>query len=332
MRIPGIEQAMHLLDRAERVALGPIAVLFGRKVGFKYRFQNQFRRRLCRPITDRGNGQGAKPRSTLLRYVDSSGRLRLVRLFLQLLRQFPEPSVQPIRFNVFEPFLVNPRRAAIGFAAVMGVPENVLSMHFVVQRIESKARVPLRFGMERRLQLLNTRRSYQVTQSPVPRCFLRSSRTEVPSLHRRYPTSAVLRTSPPPRHARPVPRGRPVDRRVRSRDGVSRVAPVFLLHTCRRQYPGGIVRVRPSLASPTMTAFPEIRAGRLPHHPFRGLLSVYSRYGLRTRQVPCRTLYTEGFSRFVTSTTAPIATGWSDSCRVGFAPTETPCLCTAHRI
>jgi hypothetical protein len=32
-----------------------------------------------------------------------------------------------------------------------------------------------------------------------------------------------------------------------------------------------------------------------------------------------------------TSATAPIATGWSDSCRVGFAPTERPCLCTAHR-
>jgi len=48
-----------------------------------------------------------------------------------------------------------------------------------------------------------------------------------------------------------------------------------------------------------MTAFPEIQAGRLPHHPFRGLLSVYSCYGLHTRQVPYRTLYTEGFSRFV---------------------------------
>jgi len=28
---------------------------------------------------------------------------------------------------------------------------------------------------------------------------------------------------------------------------------------------------------------------------------------------PCVTLYIEGFSRFVTSTTASIATGWSDS-------------------
>lgn len=44
------------------------------------------------------------------------------------------------------------------------------------------------------------------------------------------------------------------------------------------------------------------------------------------------TLYTGGFSRFVTSTTAPIATGWNESCRAGFAPAGKPCLCTAHMI
>ena len=32
-----------------------------------------------------------------------------------------------------------------------------------------------------------------------------------PSLHRRYPASQVLRASPPPQAARPVPRGRPVE-------------------------------------------------------------------------------------------------------------------------
>ena len=40
----------------------------------------------------------------------------------------------------------------------------------------------------------------------------------------------------------------------------------------------------------------------------------------------------ECFSRFVTSTTVPIATGWNDPCRVGFAPTEVVHLCTAHYI
>jgi hypothetical protein len=38
---------------------------------------------------------------------------------------------------------------------------------------------------------------------------------------------------------------------------------------------------------------------------------------------PTATLYIEGFSRFVTSTTAPITTGWSDSCRAGLARWKT---------
>ncbi len=42
------------------------------------------------------------------------------------------------------------------------------------------------------------------------------------------------------------------------------------------------------------------------------------------------TLYTRGFSHFFTSMTAPIASGRSDSCRVGPAPTEERRLTTAH--
>ena len=44
------------------------------------------------------------------------------------------------------------------------------------------------------------------------------------------------------------------------------------------------------------------------------------------------TLYTGGFSRFIASTAAPIATGWSENRRAGFAPAGKPCLCTAHTI
>ncbi len=38
----------------------------------------------------------------------------------------------------------------------------------------------------------------------------------------------------------------------------------------------------------------------------------------------------EGSGSFVTSATAPIATGWSNSCQVGIAPTEERHLFTAH--
>src|SRR5258708_12569211 len=42
------------------------------------------------------------------------------------------------------------------------------------------------------------------------------------------------------------------------------------------------------------------------------------------------TLSIEGFGDLVTSIAAPIATGWSESCRVGIAPTEDRHLFTAR--
>jgi hypothetical protein len=42
------------------------------------------------------------------------------------------------------------------------------------------------------------------------------------------------------------------------------------------------------------------------------------------------TLYIEGFRQVVAFPPAPIATGWSDPCREGLAPSQEPCLSTAH--
>ena len=74
----------------------------------------------------------------------------------------------------------------------------------------------------------------------------------------------------------------------------------------------------------TTAAFPKCLVGRLPRTTFRGLNGVHMT--LRPvysphRQAAC---CLEGFDGFVTSTAAPIATGWSDLCRVGIAPTEVP--------
>jgi hypothetical protein len=46
---------------------------------------------------------------------------------------------------------------------------------------------------------------------------------------------------------------------------------------------------------------------------------------------PIRDTLIEGFSHFVASMTAPIASGWSD-CRVGLAPTGKRRLVTAHTL
>ena|SRR5882724_6143542 len=75
---------------------------------------------------------------------------------------------------------------------------------------------------------------------------------------------------------------------------------------------------------------PKGLSGRPAHCPFRGLLGVYSRYGLHTRAVTVyRDTLTEGFSHFVTSMTAPVASGWSIR-RVGLTPTGKRRLSTAH--
>src|SRR6202795_5278511 len=75
---------------------------------------------------------------------------------------------------------------------------------------------------------------------------------------------------------------------------------------------------------------PKGSSGRPAHCPFRGLLGVHSRYGLHTRAVTVyRDTLSEGFSHFVTSMTAPVASGWSGR-RVGLAPTGKRRLFTAH--
>ena len=76
------------------------------------------------------------------------------------------------------------------------------------------------------------------------------------------------------------------------------------------------------ITAPSTSAFPRLQLGQLLHYQFRGLLSVYSRYDLQTRQVAYATLYTGGSGGFVASTAAPIATGWSDPVPgAGLSPT-----------
>ena len=101
------------------------------------------------------------------------------------------------------------------------------------------------------------------------------------------------------------------------------------MHTCRRHYPGGAAGARRS-CPPAIPAFPETHRS--------ASASVFSRLAQRSLALrpacspgrPRRPFYTEGFRCFVASTTAPIATGWSDSCQAGIPPAEDLRLVTAH--
>ena len=148
------------------------------------------------------------------------------------------------------------------------------------------------------------------------------SSPEAPSLRRHYPASPVLQASPPP--CRPnltltgcrLARATPPDR-------ASRVASTLLFHACCRQYPGGTCRcVRRSL-------------------PDRWQPSPISRrVGFRIKRFEACSTFTCIAARMVAEpplaarcigvlqtmslppSSAPTATGWSDSCRAGFAPAE----------
>src|SRR5580698_5941095 len=85
-----------------------------------------------------------------------------------------------------------------------------------------------------------------------------------------------------------------------------------------------------SLFSPNRVSLP--RKGRRVglHIDLFAVCSAFTRGAACTLALsPIRDTLIEGFSHFVTSMTAPIASGWSD-CRVGLAPTGKRRLVTAH--
>jgi hypothetical protein len=109
--------------------------------------------------------------------------------------------------------------------------------------------------------------------------------------------------------------------------------PVFRalsLCTCRRHYPGAASERIASLISSRRISLPR-KGCRV---DLRIVLfedcSAFTRVAACTLALsPIRDTLIEGFSHFVTSMTAPIASGWS-GCRVGLAPTGKRRLCTAH--
>ena len=110
----------------------------------------------------------------------------------------------------------------------------------------------------------------------------------------------------------------------------SRVPDDFLLHACRRHYPGGILQTDVARLTWRTAAFPESQAGRLPHRPFRGLLNVHSRFGLHARQVPLGPSTPKTPMDSLPPPPLRLLPAGATSCRVGFVPTANRRLCTAY--
>src|SRR6266496_5248376 len=85
-----------------------------------------------------------------------------------------------------------------------------------------------------------------------------------------------------------------------------------------------------SLISPSHFSLPRYGSRVGLHIVLFEACSAFTRVAACTLALsPIRDTLIEGFSHFVTSMTAPIASGWSD-CRVGLTPTGKRRLCTAH--
>jgi hypothetical protein len=104
------------------------------------------------------------------------------------------------------------------------------------------------------------------------------------------------------------------------------------LCTCCRHYPGTATGGPASLIPPVVSAFPDRVFGSACASSFSRL--AQRSLALRPAHSRCHPFVarlTGGFSHFVASMTAPVASGGSDR-RVGLSPTGKRRLCTAHTL
>ena len=170
---------------------------------------------------------------------------------------------------------------------------------------------------------------YRLAPLSRPLVLPKRVRSQAPFLRRHYPASQVLRACPPPHTARPVPHGLPV--------GVSHHRwgfPCCVGSPCIRAVaitPAGPLGVRVAFF-PNDGGLPRNSGGSAPALPFSR--PAQRSLTLRPAYSPSRlaTLYTGGFGDVVAYVPAPVATDWSNPCRMGLAPAEDPRLFTAHGI
>ena len=81
------------------------------------------------------------------------------KLLPECMRQFTQPPLHPIRFDVRKLLTIHSRCALVGAALGVCMSQDVVAADLVVQGVETIAGFCLRFRVQRRLQFLNTLRS-----------------------------------------------------------------------------------------------------------------------------------------------------------------------------
>src|SRR5664279_4940333 len=116
LSISSVDQLMDVSYCVQCAAASPIGVLFRLQVNLENRVEHQNRRHHDRAVTDSGHSQRTLLPSRLRYEYPPHGKWSITSAF-QLLRQFFQPSLCSVRFDVLERLIVYSRSSAIGFAA-----------------------------------------------------------------------------------------------------------------------------------------------------------------------------------------------------------------------
>src|SRR5215471_6492584 len=120
------QQLLHLYSSLLGVAPSAVGVDFRWKVGFEDRFQHQHRCCHADPIPHARDAQ--RPEFAVgLRYAHASDRLRSVCLFPERKRQFGQPPLHPIRFDVRKVLTVYSRCVLVRAALGISMRQDILS-------------------------------------------------------------------------------------------------------------------------------------------------------------------------------------------------------------
>src|SRR5215472_16281802 len=170
---------MHSLDRVLRAPLRPIAIGIRIEIRFKDWFQQQLGGSLYHPIPNGRDSEG--PLATPgLRNQHPSHRLRLIRLRAKLVPNTVQPFLQPLRFDTPEALPIYSWCALIELHQLVGMGQNVFSVHLVVEQIETVVRLFLRFLVQLLLKHPDFNRCFQAhRQSPLLSFFQSTSEVRV---------------------------------------------------------------------------------------------------------------------------------------------------------
>ena len=157
-RVAAKQQCFHLDHRLLSISPRTVCILLGWKIGFEDRFQHQH---CCCHADPIAQGRDAQRSEFAIgfRYKHSSDGVRSVSLLPECKRQFTQPPLHPIRFDVRKLLTIHSRCALVGAALSVCMSQDVVATDLVVQGVETIAGFCLRFRVQRRLQFLNTLRS-----------------------------------------------------------------------------------------------------------------------------------------------------------------------------